>query len=97
MNNKSFITELSRKSGYTQDDSQKMVNTIVDAMTDYLQQDVCVNVPNFGSFCVKKRLERVVVNPATKQKMLIPPKLILCFRPIASIKEKLKNGGNANG
>ena len=25
--------------------------------------------------------------------MLVPPKLVLSFRPVASVKEKLKNGG----
>ena len=97
MNNKTFIAELSYKTGYTQEDAQRMVNTIVDTMTDTFQQGGMVTIPNFGSFNVKKRFERVVVNPTTKQRMLIPPKLILGFKPIASLKEKLKNGGNANG
>ena len=47
----------------------------------------------FGTFEVKKRLERVVVNPTTKKRQLVPPKLVLGFRPVASVKEKLKNGG----
>lgn len=72
-----------------------MMNTIVDAMTENFQQGAAVMIPNLGSFVVKKRLERIVVNPATKQKMLIPPKLILSFRPIAALKEELKNGGAA--
>lgn len=94
MNNKAFIAQLSDKTGYTQEDTQKMVNTIVDAMTSNFQQGSTLSVPNFGSFSVKKRLERVVINPGTRQRMLIPPKLVLSFRPIASLKEKLKNGGN---
>jgi len=94
MNNKTFITELSDKMGFTQEDTQKMVNTIVDAMTANFQQGGTLSVPGFGSFTVKKRLERVVVNPGTRQRMLIPPKLVLSFRPIASLKEKLKSGGN---
>lgn len=95
MNNKSFITELSDRSGYTQDDTQKMVNTVVDTMTDTFQNGDIVSIPGFGSFEVKKRLERVVINPGTKQRMLVPPKLVLSFRPIASLKEQLKNGRNA--
>ena len=50
----------------------------------------------FGSFEVKKRMERVVINPVTGLKMLVPPKLVLGFKPIAAIKEKLKNGGDAH-
>ena len=54
-------------------------------------------LPNFGSFEVKKRLERIMVNPSTGQRMLVPPKLVLNFKPVASIKEKLKSGGQDNG
>lgn len=96
MNNKAFISELSYKTGYTQEDTQKMVTTIVDSMTDNFQQGGTVSIPGFGSFAVKKRLERIVVNPGTRQRMLIPPKLVLTFRPIASLKEKLKQGGTVN-
>ena len=93
MNNKSFISELSQRLGYTQDDAQKMVNTVIDSMNDAFQKGNVVTIPKFGTFEVKKRLERIVVNPGTKQRMLVPPKLVLTFRPIAAIKEKLKNGG----
>ena len=93
MNNKGFIAELSRRTGFTQDDTQKMVGTIIDAMNDAFQRGDVVSVPRFGTFEVKKRLERIVINPGTKQRMLVPPKLVLSFKPIASIKEKLKKGG----
>ena len=32
-----------------------------------------VTIPDFGTFEVKKRLERVVVNPLTKKRQLDPP------------------------
>ena len=83
MNNKQFIQELAQRTGYTQDDVQKMVYTMTDAMNEKF---------HFGTFEVKKRLERVVVNPGTGQRMLVPPKLVLSFKPVASIKEKLKKG-----
>lgn len=79
--------------GYTQDDTQKMVNIVIDSMNDAFQEGNVVAVPRFGTFEVKKRLERIVINPGTKQRMLVPPKLVLNFKPIAAIKEKLKNGG----
>ena len=50
-----------------------------------------ISIPSFGTFEVKKRLERIVVNPATKKRMLVPPKLVLGFKPVQSIKEQLKN------
>lgn len=90
MNNKEFIAELSRRSGYSQDASQKMVRTLVEAMAETLEGGEGLSWPGFGSFEVKKRLERISVNPATGKRMLVPPKLVLSFKPIAQIKEKLK-------
>ena len=37
---------------------------------------------------VKKKLERVVVNPATKQRMLVPPKMSVSFKVAPVLKDK---------
>ena len=97
MNNKSFISELSQTCSYTQEDTQKMVSTMIDAITDMLQEGNSVSIPAFGTFEVKKRMEREEVNPGTGNKMLVPPKLVLAFKPVAAVKERLKNGGRNNG
>lgn len=82
---------------YTQEETQKMVFSVIDAMNERFQEGENVNILNFGTFEVKKRMERIVINPATKQRMLVPPKLVLGFKPIASIKKILKEGGQENG
>lgn len=93
MNNKEYIIELARQSGFSQEETQKLVHHVVDAMIMQFEKGEPVSIPGFGTFEVKKRMERVVVNPATKKRQLVPPKLVLNFRPVASVKEKLKNGG----
>lgn len=95
MNNKEFVAELVQQTGYTQDDTQKLVRKVIDAMITEFEDGEVVAIPNFGTFEVKKRMERVVVNPTTKKRQLVPPKLVLGFRPVAAVKEKLKNGGDA--
>ena len=92
MNNKEFIAELAERTGYGMKDTQKLVNNIINAMGDAFQEDNAVLVPNFGIFEAKKKLERVIVNPATQQRMLYPPKLVLNFKPNQSWKDKLKGG-----
>ena len=91
MNNKEYIAELAQQSGYTQTDTQKMVAAVIEQMGDSFEEGNSVLIPNFGTFEVKKRLERIIVNPGTQQRMLVPPKLVLNFRatrfrslPIAS-------------
>ena len=92
MNNKEFISQLSARSGYDVKDTQKLVNNIITAMSDAFVTDNSVIVPNFGVFETKKKMERVIVNPSTGQRMLVPPKLVLNFKPNQTWKEKLRGG-----
>jgi DNA-binding protein HU-beta/integration host factor subunit alpha len=92
MNNKEFIAELASRTGFSAKDTQTLVNNIVNAMGDAFQEDNTVLVPNFGVFETKKKLERIMVNPASGQRMLVPPKLVLNFKPTQTLKDKLKGG-----
>ena len=93
MNNKQFISELAQRMGYTAADTQKMVYQLIDAMGDTFQEGNTVAIQNFGNFEVKKKLERIMVNPTTGQRMLVPPKLTVSFRISPTWKDQLKNGG----
>ena len=90
MNNKELINELAEESGYTKEDSQRLVKSLIDTMSEDFEKGVNVTISGFGTFEVKKRMERVLVNPTTGKKMLVPPKLVLGFKPSNSIKEQLK-------
>jgi DNA-binding protein HU-beta/integration host factor subunit alpha len=94
MNNKDFITELADRTDYSVEDTQRMVDLVIETMGDHFQEDDNVQIPSFGTFEVKKKMERIMVNPSTGQRMLVPPKLVLNFKPNVSWKEKIKSGGN---
>lgn len=90
MNNKEFITELAQKSGYTQADTQKLLATLIAEMARNFDEGNIVTLPKLGTFEVRKRQERIVINPATGKRMLVPPKRVLNFKPNIHIKDKLK-------
>lgn len=92
MNNKELIAELAERTGYSVKDTQRLANNLIDAMGDAFQQDDAVMVANFGVFETKKKMERIMVNPSTGQRMLVPPKLVLGFKPNQMWKDKLKGG-----
>lgn len=96
MNNKNFIQELAQRTGYTMTETQKLVTDFVNAMGDSFQEGETVTINNLGTFEVKKRLERIIVNPTTHQRLLVPPKLVLGFKPVAAVKEKVKKGGRSH-
>ena len=62
MNNKEFITELAQQTGYTQNVTQTLVRNVIDEMAVRFDEGDVVSIPGFGTFEVKKRLERVVVD-----------------------------------
>lgn len=71
-----------------------MVRSVIENLSHNFEEGVSVQITGFGTFEVRKRLERIVINPATQQRMLVPPKLVLNFKPIASIKEIFKKNPN---
>ncbi|MCR4603641.1 MAG: HU family DNA-binding protein [Prevotella sp.] len=97
MNNKEFISELARQNDLKTGEAQQMMNTLISAMGDAFLEGDAVQWPNFGTFEVKKKMERIMVNPTTGLRMLVPPKLTLTFKPSALTKGKIRKGGNDNG
>ena len=90
MNNKDFTSELSRRLGYTIKDTSELMSSLLSDLTQELQEGNVVTIQGFGTFEVKKKAERITVNPTTKQRMLVPPKLVLAYRPSGQLKEKFK-------
>ena len=43
-----------------------------------------------GSVEVRKKDERVAVNPTTGKRYLVPPKLVPVFKPASTLKNRLK-------
>ena len=90
MNNKEFISRLAKKTGLSASDAAANVEALLAAMIERLKENDQVNISGFGVFEVKMRKEKVLVNPKTGQRMLIPPKLVPAFRPSSKLKEKFK-------
>ncbi len=67
MNNKEFTSELSRRLGYTLKDTSELVASLLADMTRQLEEGNIISIQGFGTFEVKKKAERISVNPTTKQ------------------------------
>lgn len=87
MNNKEYIAELSRHTGFSQDDTQRMVRCVVEGMSQKFDEGIGVSIANFGVFEIKKRMERIVVNPSNGQRMLVPPKIVVTFKAETSARK----------
>ena len=89
MNNKEFITEMASNLGIINDQCQKMVYEFTDTMINALEMGNEVVIAGLGCFEIKKKKERLMVNPSTGKKMLVPPKLTISFKMSNTFKNKI--------
>lgn len=81
MNNKDFLNALSKRTGYKPNEVQRMVKATFSTIISQLAEGNSVTLTSLGTFDVKKRMERIMNNPSTGKKMLVPPKLVVSFKP----------------
>lgn len=89
MNNKEFVALMAEKNGTSLKDTSSLLSGLVAEMGNQFEDGASISLTGFGTFEVKKKLERVVVNPSTKRRMLVPPKLVLTFKPSSVLKDKI--------
>lgn len=88
MNNKEFINELSKQTNQSVSATTKLVDDTIRILEEHFQQNDIVTLSGFGSFEVKKKMERISVNPTTGKRYLIPPKLALSFKQSNVLKDR---------
>ena len=81
MNNKELINALADSSNITQQQAANILENTVSCLLDTLRDETAVTVTNLGTFDIKLKQERVVVNPRSGQRQLVPPRLSLTFKP----------------
>lgn len=90
MTNQELIAALAKRIGWTQKQTSEVLESAVSIINSNLEESNSVNIQGFGLFETKKKGERVSVNPVSKQRFLVPPKISLAFRPGQTIKDNLK-------
>ena len=81
MTKKEIVKTISEEIGLTQLKTKEIVQKTFDAIIDTLVTDGRIELRNFGVFEVKKRAARSARNPRTGDKVLVPEKLVVTFKP----------------
>jgi len=90
MNSAELIATLSQRLQLSKVEVNKRLEDTVSIITTELSKNNSVSLSNLGTLEIKKRNERISVNPSTGKKMLLPPKLVVKFKVSNSLKDKLK-------
>lgn len=72
MNKTELISAISSEASVSKKEAKVMLASLCTLIKEALKKGEEVKINGFGKFEVKKRNERVVINPATKQKMILP-------------------------
>lgn len=76
-----LVDKISKKTGFTKKDSEKALNSCLQAIEEDLASGGNLRITGFGTFSVVKRKERTGRNPQTGQKMTIPASKTVKFKP----------------
>lgn len=76
-----------RHGGLTKNEAAEIVDAIFQTVKTTLGDGRPVKIKNFGTFEVMRRKGRMGVNPASGEKMFIPPRKGLAFRPAERLKK----------
>ena len=90
MDNKKLVETLATKLGRSADDVNKLLEGLAGVLRTRCGELDSVIVPGFGTFEPRKRNERIMVNPKTGKRMLVPPKIVIGFKVSNVLKSKLK-------
>lgn len=91
MDNKKLVETVAANMGRSTEDVDKLLEALAGVLRTRCGELDCVYVPGFGTFEPKKRNERVMINPSTGKRMLVPPKIALGFKVSRILKSKLKS------
>lgn len=92
MEHKTFLSKVSEISGIEIASCNEFQEALVDLMERSLASGDTLSIPSFGNFEPRKRNERIMSNPSAKGKrFLVPPKLVVSFKPSVVLKNKINN------
>jgi DNA-binding protein HU-beta len=70
--------------------NNKELQATLASKLDKLSDNKSVSIHGFGTFEVRKKNERLTVNPLTKERSIVPAKQALAFKPSTVYKDKVK-------
>ena len=94
MKNKELVTELAARMGWTAQEVAETLSVLSSVVSSRLVDNDTIYLQGFGQFEVKKKAERISVNPSNGKRYLVPPKLVPVFNPGTTVKNKLKELGD---
>jgi len=93
---KEIVKKISEDIGLTQLKTKDIVQRTLDAIIQTLVSEGRIELRNFGVFEVKRRAPRKARNPRTGDKVYVPSKNVVTFKPGKEMEELVRKMNPAN-
>lgn len=90
MTKKEIVKKISEEIGLTQLKTKDIVQRTLDAIIQTLVSEGRIELRNFGVFEVKRRAPRKARNPRTGDKVYVPAKNVVTFKPGKEMEELVR-------
>ena len=90
MTKKEIVKTISDEIGLTQLKTKEIVQKTFDAIVRALVEEKRIELRNFGVFEVKQRAARKARNPRTGQRVDVPQKFVVTFKPGKEMEERVR-------
>ena len=90
MTKKEIVKTISEEIGMTQLKTKEIVQKTFNAIVEALVEERRIELRNFGVFEVKMRAARKARNPRTGQRVDVPEKFVVTFKPGKEMEEKVR-------
>jgi nucleoid DNA-binding protein len=90
MTKKDLAKAIADEMGLLQGQVQKIVQRALDGITETLLHEGRMELRNFGVFEVKKRKPRKARNLRTGEKVNVPAKLVVSFKPGREMEQRVR-------
>jgi nucleoid DNA-binding protein len=87
---KEIVRTISEEIGLTQLKTKEIVQKTFDAIVETLVEDGRIELRNFGVFEVKRRAPRKARNPRTGDKVDVPEKFVVTFKPGKEMEKRVR-------
>ncbi|HWL11085.1 MAG TPA: HU family DNA-binding protein [Planctomicrobium sp.] len=89
MTKKEIVKTISEECGLTQLKTKEIVQKTFEAIIDTLVTESRIELRNFGVFEVKKRAARKARNPRSGERVDVPEKFVVTFKPGKEMEERV--------
>ncbi|MGE5342834.1 MAG: HU family DNA-binding protein [Candidatus Omnitrophota bacterium] len=90
MNKTDLVKAIAGKAKLKLSDTEKLVNSFIETVSDELKGKGKVTLVGFGTFAVAHRKQKTGVNPKTGDKITIKAKNVPVFKPGKALKDLVK-------